>query len=214
MLQKAKLIQTPKVFIISMTALLIFFSLSANAQQTLDQEADSLRFDPSIRQSINMCPLGMAFGIFSANYEYLLTPHHGLVARVDYEAVPKTYSAANIDPSGMAFILNYRYHLKGAMESCFVGAYSRYRVYKGEGNLEGTKFDFTMPDFTLGLNAGKRWIWDSGFNITFALGYGYSWKSRTADPDLPGVNEAIDVFENGYDFINPFYGEFSIGYAF
>lgn len=193
----------------------ILFSISmsfSGVAQKLDKN-DSIKVS-QYRHSINMCPLAVAFGIYSANFEYMVKSNHGIVLRGDYEAIPKTYSDANIEPYGYSFILNYRYHFKPQMNSLFAGAYTRYRVFKGEGTMEGTDFDFERPDFTIGLNAGKRWVWSSGFNITFALGYGYSWHSREANPGTPEIEDAIDVFENEYDFMNPFYGEFSIGYSF
>ena len=86
--------------------------------------------------------------------------------RFDYEGIPKTYTDATIESSGMAAILNYRYHFAGEMKSIYIGTFFRYRVYSGDGNQENTKFDFTIRESTLGLNAGKRWVWKSGINIT------------------------------------------------
>lgn len=165
-------------------------------------------------QAINMCPGGIALGIFSVNYERLLKPNHGIVFRADYELVPKTYSDAKIDANGKAFIVNYRYHFSGEMNSLFLGAFSRYRVYKGEGALEGIPFDFSIPEVTVGANAGKRWVWNNGFTMTFALGYGHFMGKTKVDESTPDIDDAIDVFKKEYDFLNGFLGEFSIGYAF
>jgi len=110
--------------------------------------------------------------------------------------------------------LNYRWHFSGALESVFLGSYLRYRVYKGHGTSEETKFEFTLPELTVGLNIGKRWVWDSGFNITFALGYGISKSSRDIDPNSDTFKSTLENFEKEYDFVGPFLGEFSLGYAF
>lgn len=168
----------------------------------------------NFKQSINMCPLGIALGIYSMNYEYMIGDHHGLVFRLDYEAVPKSYSNANIEVDGKAAIINYRYHFSGKLESYYVGAYGRYRIYSGEGNLSSTSFDFDIKETTIGLNVGKRWVWDSGFNINFTLGYGYSFQDKNQSLSSDAINGAIKVFEDDYDFIDAFLGEFSIGYAF
>lgn len=166
------------------------------------------------KNTINMCPGGLAFGIVSVNYEHLFNKHHSLMARVDYEAVPKSYSDANIEVDGKAFVLNYRYHIGGGLNSYYVGAYSRYRRYDGSGKLKSGSFDFTKPDVTFGLNVGKRWIWKSGFTMNLAFGYGIAIDKRKVNNRSVEADTAIDVFEKEYDFINPFLGEFSIGYAF
>jgi hypothetical protein len=177
-------------------------------------KTDTTRSGKEIRNAINVCPGGIAFGILSANYERLLKPNHGMVIRADYDIIPKTYSDANIEAWGMAFILNYRYHIGGGLESFYVGAYARYREYKGTGTQEGSAFDFSIPDMTAGINAGKRWIWKSGFTMNLAFGYGFMTSQRNIDPENPYNEAAVNVFEEQYDFMSPFYGEFSIGYAF
>jgi len=166
------------------------------------------------KHAINMCPGGIAFGIFSANYQYFFNQRHGIVFRLDYESIPKDYTDAKIEASGAAFIINYRWHFSGKMNSMYLGAYARYRVYRGKGTLDSVKFDFSIPEFTFGLNIGKRWVWKSGFNINLAFGYGISTNGRNADPDTPAIDSIINDFEKSYDFLGPFLGEFSIGYAF
>ena len=166
------------------------------------------------RTAIGMCPGGIAFGIYSANIEHLFGEHHGLVLRGDYEVIPKTYSDAHIDASGKALILNYRYHLAVGLNTCYVGAFARYRKYKGDGILETGAFDFKIPEYTLGLNVGRRWIWKSGFTMNFALGYGYAYDELKTSNSSQAALEAIDVFREEYDFLSGFLGEFSIGYAF
>jgi hypothetical protein len=60
------------------------------------------------------------------------------------------------------------------MASVFVGAHARYRVFSGTGVLGTTAFDTRLSEQTIGLTIGKRWVWDSGFNVTFGLGLGVS----------------------------------------
>lgn len=168
----------------------------------------------AFKHAINICPIAPVFGIYAVNYEYLISPKNGLVVRFEYEAVPKAYTDANIESSGTAYTLNYRRHLSGEMNSIFLGAYGRYRTYKGDGMQETTPFDFTMSSYTFGLNGGKRWVWNSGFNIAFSLGYGFSIDDREATPTSNAIEAALDQLEKEYDFMSPFLGELSIGYAF
>lgn len=176
---------------------------------SLAQEKNEIK-----RHAINFCPGGIAFGIFSANYEYLITPKNGIVARVDYEAIPKTYTSANIESSGKAFILNYRRHFSGEMNSFYTGAYTRFRVYKGDGNINSQEFNFKIPEVTIGLNIGKRWVFKSGFNINLSFGYGVSFQNKKLSISNDAVSSSVDSWEDSYDFIDPFLGEFSIGYSF
>jgi hypothetical protein len=198
-------------------AFILLMLLSGNllAQKAKEsQKIDTTRSGKIIRNAINVCPGGIAFGIFSINYERLLKPKHGLVARLDYEAIPKTYSDANIEADGKAFVLNYRYHIGGGLESFYAGAYARYRVCKGTGTQEGVVFNFSIPETTFGLNVGKRWIWKSGFTLNLALGYGISFDKTNIYPDNSYTEASVNVFKNQYSFLGPSLGEFSIGYAF
>lgn len=172
--------------------------------------------DDTITQAVTFCPGGLAFGIVAAQYEVLVEESHGLVFRVDYEAIPDTYTTANIDSHGLAFIFSYRYHLKHQMASPYLGVFLRHRSFEGEGRLaiSGQAFDFDWPETTVGLNIGKRWVWNNGFTLNFAFGYGISWDDREASISGAEVEQAMDDWEADYDFIDPFLGEFSIGYAF
>ncbi len=194
---------------------LLNFSSKLSAQvNATDPGLAETRTGKTFKQSINVCPIAPAFGIFSANYERLLADHHGIMVRADYESVPNSYSDANINVSGKGAILNYRYHLKGGLKSVFIGAFSRYRVYKGDGNINGTAFDFKLPEVTVGLNAGKRWILKNGFNCNMAVGYGIFMDHLKSANSSTGVRESIHQFQNEYDLYNGFFGELSIGYAF
>ena len=162
-----------------------------------------------------MCPGGIVFGIYSVNYEYLAGQNHGLVARLDYESVSETLSDNTIiKANGYGFTFNYRWHFSGNMESFYIGSYARYKVYNGDGTNGATKFDFTLQEYTLGLNAGKRWVWNSGINVNCAFGYGISKLNKETDPSNSSNDSTLDKFIDDYTFIDPFYGEISVGYAF
>lgn len=204
---------------LTVLAICIFLCSHVVAQEPASTQEISTNSESKIgtsqfRHALNVCPIAPVFGIYAINYEYLISPKNGIVARFEYEAVPKAYTDANIESSGTAYTLNYRRHLKEGMNSLFIGAYTRYRKYKGDGELEAVKFDYTQSSYTFGLNGGKRWAWKSGFNITFSVGYGYSIDERKAVPSNDGIEDALDQMEEEYDFMSPFLGELSIGYAF
>ncbi len=106
---------------ISFTILLII-SIALHAQ---DSDTTVTTKTKEFKQAINFCPLALAFGIYSVNYERLLNKHHAFLIRGDYETVPQNFSDANIDVSGMAGIVNYCYHIKGGLKSLFVGTFAR-----------------------------------------------------------------------------------------
>jgi len=193
----------------------VLFSGNASAQSHEKfAKNDSVRSVKLARNTFNVCPGGIAFGFYSANFEHLFGANHGLVLRGDLETIPKTYSDANINASGKAVILNYRYHIGGGLNSYYAGAFARYRKIKGDGTLDTGDFNFSLPEYTLGLNVGKRWIWNSGFTMNFALGYGYAFDDLEVSNSSQAAVDAIDVFRDEYAFMSGFLGEFSIGYAF
>lgn len=197
--------------------ILLFLMTGIIAAQTVGtaEPQNSSECSKEFNQAVNFCPGGIIFGIYAVNYEYLAGKTHGLVARFDYESVSETLSDdTNIDANGYAFTFNYRWHFSEAMESFYVGSYVRYKLYNGD-DIEGTtKFDFTISEYTVGLNAGKRWVWNSGFNINCAFGYGISKLDKETDPDNSSNESIVNKFIDDYTFIDPFYGEISIGYAF
>ncbi len=204
--------------------LCIFIAGNIMAQQEQTHAITDLNTSGrQFKQALNMCPLAVAFGIYAVNYEYMFNRTHGIVGRIDYEAISDKYSGDPIEASGLSFTVNYRWHYSGAMESLFFGAFARYRSYDGNGTSDTDlghiipdklKFDFNMTELTVGLNAGKRWVWNNGFNMTFSIGYGFAMLDKERDPNVASVKSTINKFEDEYTFLGPFLGEFSIGFAF
>ena len=165
-------------------------------------------------QAFNMCPAGIPLGAYSINYEYLLKRQHGLVFRLDYEDVPDTYTQAKINSTGKAFVLAYRWHFTPSMASFYVGPYFRHRVYEGSGKSNNPPFDFTLTEQTLGLNVGKRWVWDNGLNLNLAFGYGVAGLSRKITQSNSAIEANVRQYEKYYGHLGAFLGEFSVGYNF
>ena len=200
-----------------LTTLIVCIFLISNLfaqQEDTSSTTDSCTSKNEINQAVNFCPGGIIFGIYAINYEYLVHGNHGLVARFDYESVSETLSDDKMEANGYAYTFNYRWHFSEAMESFYIGSYVRYKLYNGDATDGATKFDFTLHEYTLGLNAGKRWVWNSGFNINCAFEYGISTLNKETDPTSSSIDSKLDKFIDDYTFIDPFYGEISIGYAF
>ena len=199
-----------KILFLLLFCLLLVSVASAQEGKNLIQNEKDLKI-ASFKQSINSCPGGLAFGVYSINIERMIKPKHGLVARFDFEDISVKYSGDKFNATGLGFILNYRRHFSPSLKSYYLGAYARYRIYDGTGEDGPDEFDFDITEFTIGLNAGKRWVWSSGFNINFMLGYGIAF----TETDVESTYEtAYDKFTDKYSFEGPMLGEFSIGYAF
>jgi len=166
------------------------------------------------RQAINICAIAIPLmNIYVVNYEYLYHNRHGLAARIEY--APKLKDA---DTKGVALagVLNYRWHFSSKLENLFIGPYVRYRYVYGSGIAGATNYDFSIPEVNLGINGGYRWVSKIGINILIAAGYGYSIDKENLTPSNSDVISVFSTFKNANNSMidAPFYGEFSIGYAF
>jgi len=198
-----------KVLAIVVCVFVVSFVFAQEDNKIVKSEKD-LKID-GFKHAINTCPGGYIFGVYSLNYTRLLAPKHSLETRFDFENISAKYSGDKFEATGLGLILNYRRHFSPSLKSFYVGSYARYRVYDGTGEDGPDEFNFDITEFTIGLNAGKRWVWSSGFNINFMLGYGLAF----TETDIEDTYEAAyDKFTDKYSFEGPMLGEFSIGYAF
>jgi hypothetical protein len=108
--------------------ILFLFVAGLLIAQDIDQKENKIA---GFKQSINSCPGGLLFGVYSINYERMLSPEHGLVARFDFEDVSAEYSGDEFEATGLAFILNYRKHFSPSLKSFYLGSYLRYKIYDG-----------------------------------------------------------------------------------
>jgi len=203
-----------KIFLTLMTVLTLCIFLTVNATAEENEfvpEAELSSPGKEYNHAINVCPIAPVFGTYSMNYEYLLGQTHGMVARFEYESI-SDYSGGSKEAHAMGFMLNYRWHWSESMDSGFLGIYARDKIYNGIGKSDGTKFDFTITDMTLGLNIGKRWVCDNGFNMTVSLGYGISKIIDKTDPESASIESELTKFNDEY--MSPLTGEISVGYAF
>ncbi|MDH5732090.1 MAG: DUF3575 domain-containing protein [Gammaproteobacteria bacterium] len=165
------------------------------------------------KQALGFCPLGIpAYNLLAINYEMLFANRHGINLRIDYAPM----SADGIDINDKAVIINYRWYYHESFDSIFAGVFSRYRIDQGEGTVAGNSFNYTSKQVTLGVNIGKRWLWNNGFSVVTLMGYGYATHQESISNNNTAINSALDAMKKDYDlfFNNPLFAEFSIGYAF
>jgi len=169
------------------------------------------------RQAINICAVAIpVMNIYVVNYEYLYHNRHGLAARIGF--APKLEDAGT-KGIGWQGVLNYRWHFSPKLKNFFAGPYIRYNYSYGSGVAGEDNFDFNVHEVNLGLNGGYRWVSKIGINVVFAVGYGYSISKENLTPTNPAIESAFSTFKNANStnsaFLDaPYYGEFSIGYAF
>jgi hypothetical protein len=184
-----------------LTTLVICILLSSHlmAQEKSDSSLTNLNSRQlNYKHAISICPMAFIMGELYISYEYLLNQTHGLAIMLDYQAETKTYEDPSFTLDRASVFLNYRYHFSKKMNSLFIGPYLRARFYDGKVGATGS-LDFNDPEITLALYLGKRWVWNNGFNVTFTGGYGpYLRESR----------------ESRGEFVDKYFGELSIGYAF
>lgn len=200
-------------FTLALTLLVSAIASPARAEGSSTTEVAASTGDHE-KQALNLCALAVPLmNAYVLNYEYLVDGHHGLAARLE---LAPTLDTAAVDGTELALVLNYRYHFSPKMQSAFVGAYARARYVYGEGSVDGMSFDFDAPEVNVGLNFGYRWIISHGINVVIAAGYGYSWQVKNVSDSRQAARDAFAAYvDNNGEFVDaPFYGEFSVGYAF
>ena len=195
----------------------LIFASSLIAVPALAQDGPIItKQAPTEKQnSINVSPIGLVFGSYSLNYERLVNRHHGFIVEGDYARLSDDES----EQATFGGNIGYRYHWSGGQDSGFVGLNVGYAQGTGEASTttnDVTKtFDVDSTVTRVTANVGRRWAWNSGFNITLRVGAGYgdyTITTQSADP------EALDAAKNIDDLLTVFPvaidGELSVGWAF
>jgi hypothetical protein len=170
--------------------------------------------------SINVSPLGLAFGSYNLTYERLTPGGHGFL--VEGMLNRRTKSDASQTNGGMS--IGYRWHWRGVQDSGFLGARIGYGRGVATGSINATSsdgmvtkksFDVDTSIVSATANVGRRFAFDNGLNITLRIGAGYG-KYRLAteskDPDAKAVVDDLKSFLNVFPIAVD--GEISLGYIF
>lgn len=163
--------------------------------------------------SVNGNPMGILFGAYGLNYEYL-GGSHGLVVEAAYARSGGDTASATTYGGGAG----WRWHWRGRQNSGFLGVMASFSGGTARATVSGDMpetFDLSLKQLSVTMNVGKRWQLDSGLNITARLGAGRAkrWFSTTStDPD---AQEAVESVEDVMDLIPiALDGELSLGYSF
>ncbi|GEM_PF-1989316 len=157
---------------------------------------------------------GLGFARWGIAYELRMTPRHALFVQgggsFPFISEEKEYG----------FGLHYKYFLRPVRDARFLWLFkSAYRNTFADLNIRYMNLDGIHNDaqclyeaFFTGAGAGQTWVWNSGFTISYWLGYGppvsgeYKWKNIVpADGDSWARTYK---YSSGLDF------GLSLGYSF
>lgn len=167
---------------------------------------------PFKNHSVNANPFGLLAGSYSFNYVYLTPEGNGFVGELSYSSSSSTDGS---ESSATGAGLGYRWHWNPKQQSGFIGAQLAYGVGTGSAQVNGTKFDVDTTALTVTANIGKRWQWDSGFNITFRIGGGWGSYSASTDDESPDAQKATELVNDLLSLLPiAIDGELSAGWTF
>ena len=166
------------------------------------------------RHSIQFNVAGLAFERWGLAYEIRMNPKHALFVQgggsLPFISEEKEYG----------FGLHYRYFLRPVNDAKFLWLFkSAYRNSYVDLNMRYMNLDgihdgarCLYEAFFIGAGAGQTWVWNSGFTISYWLGYGppvignYQWKNTV--PEDGDSWARMYTYSSGLDF------GFSLGYSF
>ncbi|MFN8256475.1 MAG: hypothetical protein U0W24_12335 [Bacteroidales bacterium] len=141
------------------------------------------------RHSIQFNAAGLGFERWGIAYELRFTPRHALSigggGSFPYISEEKEYG----------FGLHYKYFLKPVRDAKFLWLFkSTYRNTFTDFNVRYMNLDgihdgaqYLYESFFIGAGMGQNWIWNSGFTVSYWLGYGpplgseYKWIDTVPD---------------------------------
>ena len=177
---------------------------------TTKKEKSTLEY----RQSFQFNIAGLGFERYGIAYELRLTPRHALFVQGG-GSFPVI-----CEEKEYGFGLHYKYFLRPVSDAKFLWLFKtacrntyldlnvRYM------NLDGIHNDVEClyESFFIGVGVGQTWVWNSGFMVSYWLGYGppigskYIWKNT--------VPEDGDSWARSYKYSSGLDFGLSLGYSF
>lgn len=120
--------------------------------------------------AVKVNPLGLAFGVANAGYEFSTNEKQTVMLSALY------YDVSGI--SGFGAGAEYRFYFAGeALKGWHAGPSVGYLSLEDSANTSASIF-------TIGGEVGHQWVWDSGFLVDVFAGLGYA----TGGDNLAGLN--------------------------
>ncbi|MCB0658867.1 MAG: hypothetical protein KDC57_22125 [Saprospiraceae bacterium] len=169
---------------------------------------------PFYRHSVQLNVAGLAFERWGVAYEIRLTPRHALFFQGG-GAIPSIS-----EEKEYGFGLHYKYFMSPVRDPKLLWLIpASYRTTFLDGNVRYFNLDgihdearFLYDSYFIGIGIGQTFVWNSGFTVSYWLGYGpsiggeYTWKETVpADGDSYARNYQA---ASGLDF------GLTLGYSF
>ncbi len=168
----------------------------------------------SYRHSLQLNIAGLGFERYGIAYELRLTPRHAIFVQGG-GSLPGICKEKEY-----GFGLHYKYFLRPVKDARFLWLFkSAYKNSFGDINARYMNLDGIHNDaeclyeaFFIGVGLGQTWVWNSGFTISYWLGYGppingkYKWKNT--------VPEDGDSWAKTYKSSSGLDFGLSLGYSF
>ena len=166
------------------------------------------------RHSFQLNIAGLGFERYGIAYEWRMTPRHALFVQgggsFPVISEEKEYG----------FGLHYKYFFRPVTDAKFLWLFkSAYRNTSADLNLRYMNLDgihngdeFLYESFFIGAGVGQTWVWNSGFTISYWIGYGppisseFIWKNK--------VPEDGDSWAKTYKTSSGLDFGLSLGYSF
>ena len=211
-------------FFAILLGLAVFSSYAQNEMDETDTSSPGA-LSPARANAIQIDPLSLYYGAIGANFEHLFAPKHGLMVQTNIGLTSKY--------KGYGLGIQYRRHYKSGYDqrgigTAFWGPFVNLASYtseitqttstsinNGPAETSTSIVPYKITYAAIGLNWGRRVLWDSGFNIVWRIGYGFPIADITIkDSENKLDSEAKSSVTALMKILSGIDGELSIGIAF
>lgn len=178
------------------------------AQQVLPRSPDKATVK---NHALNINMVKVAIGQYSGGYEYF-SDGHGYLLEGSYDKFDLGFGVDVTYVSGAA---GYRRYWRGKQDSVFIGAMAGYSRAIGGRDLLGYNIQLLTTSLSVIGHVGKRWVFDSGLNVTTRVGAGYAHRTFRVEIDAWYLQPLLDAFARADNFLPlAVDAEVSVGFAF
>jgi hypothetical protein len=193
-----------------------FLHVSLYAQETPSTPSQPPNTDQRIPyNSINVGIISALLNIVSFNYMRLLTSQQALLIEGEFKSPVKGSLDSSDEPSKRFGIgIGYRHFFKKPQDSAFWGVHANYLFATNISINDKLSYADHVDKYSLTLNIGRRWCWNTGFNFTIRFGLGYAKTIFSSNRDVKASEDAFRLNQFANDYPIAADGELSLGVVF
>jgi hypothetical protein len=188
---------------------LFFFMIQSSLYAQEDSNAAQKQKTEEKKHSVNASVLGFLTSDYALNYVNMFSGSHAVMVEGEFSLKTDKNTSTYAYGGG----IGYRLYMNPKQDSGFFGINARYRVGTWDTTVNSDPFSGVSTHYGVVVNVGRRWMFDTGFNLTIRIGTGYGKTTFDADQDNAAQAEKL---MNGFVNLLPitFDGELSLGYCF